>query len=99
MRRGFHADLDQLLDVVDRLAVEHTELEALAARLERELGLLHDTWDGAAAAAHVVAQGRWDEGFAAMRAALADMRAAADAARDNYTGAAETNAAMWGRLG
>ena len=91
-------DLDQLADVVALLAGQHSALEALAARLASELSRLHESWEGSAAAGHLDAQARWDQGFAAMRDALAGMRSAADTARGNYTAAAEANRAMWREL-
>jgi WXG100 family type VII secretion target len=99
MSARISVDLDQLAEVVARLADEHQVLESLASSLEAALAGLHDDWDGEAASAHAIAQARWDQGFAAMRAALAGMRAAADTARSNYAGAAEANRTMWRQLG
>lgn len=99
MASGFHADLDQLREVVDRLAARHDALADLDEVLTREVALLHETWDGAAASAHLVAQAGWEQGFASMRAALADLRAAAATAQENYVGAAEANVAMWRHVG
>lgn len=94
----FHADLDQLADLLDDLAGGHDALELLAAELARDLARLHDRWDGSAASAHLAAQVDWDAGFAAMRSALKAMRAAAAAARGNYTAAACANVAMWDQV-
>lgn len=94
----FRVDLDQLDDVVTHLARQHVRLDALAGRLAAEASRLHAGWDGAAADAHVVAQARWDQGFSAMREALAAMRAAADTARANYAAAADANVSMWRQL-
>lgn len=94
-----HADLDLLLTVVERLSAEHRELDDLATGLHQRVARLHETWDGAAATAHVAAQAEWNRGFTEMRAALGDMRSVAETARRNYAEAAETNAAMWGQLG
>ena len=99
MRGGFQADLDQLADVIGRLADGHAELETFAARLVRDVTELHATWDGRASHAHLAAQARWDDGFAAMREALADLHAVADVARRNYAAAAAANLSEWGRLG
>lgn len=90
-----HADLDHLADLLDGLARDHASLEQLADELDRDLAVLHERWDGAAATAHVAAQADWDAGFAAMRSALTSMRDVAAKARDNYVGAAEANLAMW----
>jgi WXG100 family type VII secretion target len=91
----FHADLDDLSDLLADLAREHAAMEVLADKLAHELALLHGRWDGAAAHAHLAAQADWDAGFAAMRTALVAMRSAAATARDNYLGAARSNVVMW----
>lgn len=97
--RSFRADLDAMDDVVLRLRATSAELEEMASRLDLRIAVLHEQWDGSAAAAHLAAQAHWSEGFADMRAALSDMRSVADTARDNYVRAAETNLTMWRRLG
>jgi len=94
----FAVDLDQLDEVVGRLRLHHDHLEALDARLTVAVRRLHEDWSGAAADAHTDAQAQWDAGFAAMRSALAGMRAAAEVARDNYHAAAEANVALWREL-
>ncbi len=91
----FHADLDQLADLLADLARGHEGLELQATTLAHDLARLHERWDGSAAAAHLVAQADWDAGFATMRSALRSMHAAAATARDNYEGAAATNITMW----
>jgi WXG100 family type VII secretion target len=98
MRGGFRADLDELADVIGRLASGRDELESSAAVLARDLADLHGRWDGHGARAHLAAQARWDDGFATMREALADLRAVALAARLNYAAAASANQSEWGRL-
>ena len=95
MTTRFAVDLDQLDEVIERLRLHHDHLESLDARLVVAVRRLHDDWSGAAADAHTDAQAHWDAGFAAMRSALAGMRAAADVARDNYRAAAEANVALW----
>ena len=99
MRGGFRADLDELADVIECLAAGHRELESFAAGLVRDLADLHGVWDGVSAEAHLAAQARWDDGFAAMREALADLRAVASAARLNYAAAAAANQSEWAWLG
>lgn len=96
---GFAVDTDALGATVEELARVRSELDALADELAAEVAALQVTWDGEAAAAHATAQGRWDAGFAAMRDALARMRAATEVAHGNYTTAAEVNARMWRDLG
>jgi len=94
----FAVDLDQLDAVIGRFRLHHDHLESLDARLVAAVRRLHDDWSGAASDAHADAQAQWDAGFAAMRSALAGMRAAAEVARDNYHAAAEANVALWREL-
>ena len=95
----FEVDADELLHVVDRMAACEAGMRDLAADLERRIDALHLTWQGEAAAAHVLAQATWDRGFADMRDALRQMRAAAHTAHGNYTAAADTNLRMWEQVG
>jgi WXG100 family type VII secretion target len=94
----FWVDLDLLDEVVRSLGQHHDQLELLEARLAEVVGRLHDEWVGAAALAHSEAQEQWDAGFAVMRSALSDMRAAAAVAHRNYGLAAEANVALWREL-
>lgn len=96
--RPFAVDLDDLARVVGEMAACHSQLHDVADALTSRVRALHGSWAGEAAAAHEVAQRAWDAGFAEMREALADMRTAARAAHDHYTGAASTNVEMWGQL-
>lgn len=98
MTTRFAVDLDQLDEVIGCLRLHHDHLESLDERLTIAVRALHDDWSGAAADAHTDAQSQWDAGFAAMRSALAGMRAAAEVARDNYHAAAEANSALWREL-
>jgi WXG100 family type VII secretion target len=95
----FEVDLEELAHVVDRMAAcgerFHQLLTGLAGRVED----LHVTWDGRAATAQAAAQAEWERGFAAMTHALAQVRAAAGVAHDNYRGAAHTNLEMWQQVG
>jgi len=93
------ADLDAMREVVDALAARLGLLEELADRLAWDAARLAPTWDGEASSAHTMARTRWESGFAQMRAALADMRAAVRAAREHYEAAAEVNLARWRELG
>lgn len=98
MSARFAVDLDLLDEVVRSLGHHHDELELLDARLGEVVGRLHHEWAGAAALAHSDAQEQWDAGFAAMRSALSDMRAAAGIAHRNYGLAAEANVGLWQEL-
>jgi WXG100 family type VII secretion target len=91
----FAVDADDLAHVVDQLAACESALHELAADLERRIAALHVSWDGQAAAAHLVAQAEWEHGFRGMREALAVMRVAGRVAHGNYTASAETNLQLW----
>lgn len=91
------ADLDEMAAVVDRLAARSAELEHLVGRLARQLDSL-SSWSGLASAAHTDARAPWDSGFAAMRGALASMRATLAHAHDQYAAAAAHNLALWQEL-
>ncbi len=91
----FTVDAGELAHVVDQMAACESALHELAADLERRIASLHLSWDGQAAAAHVVAQAEWEHGFRGIREALAVMRAAGRVAQGNYTAAAETNLQLW----
>lgn len=95
MSARFAVDLDLLDEVVRSLGQHHDQLELLDARLVEVVRRLQSEWDGAAAVAHADAHDQWDAGFAAMRSALSDMRAAAEVAHRNYGIAAEANVALW----
>jgi WXG100 family type VII secretion target len=72
-------------------------LEDLTAQVERRVSLLQHGWHGAAADAQQLAHEEWELGLRQMRAALAELRDAAELARRNYGEAAESNTAMWAR--
>ncbi len=91
----FEVDVDELLQVVDRMADCEAGLRALATDLDRQIRELHVTWQGEAAQAHDQAQAAWATGFHDMREALGRMRRAAHTAHGNYTAAADTNLRMW----
>ncbi len=95
----FDVDPDALTHATDEMAACHAALTHLAADLERRVATLHLSWDGEAALAHRQAQAEWERGFAGMREALAQMRAAGRTAHTNYTSAADTNLRMWQQLG
>lgn len=95
---GFHVDLDEVADLIDRIAATGADLAALAADLDTTSGRLHDAWTGRSADAHASAQAEFARGFATMRAALAEMRTAASHAHDSYSDAAGANLAMWDEI-
>lgn len=94
----FKVDIDDLVDLVRDLGAAERRLETMTDAIERQVRALHEHWEGLAATAQMEAQQEWEKGLASMRAALAEMRAAVDVARENYDGAVQDNVAMWEQL-
>jgi WXG100 family type VII secretion target len=91
----YTVDLDELDDIIGDLEGAERSLESLTNDLERQIAKLHETWEGLSAQAQREAHAEWEEGMRDMRAALADMRAAARTAHGNYSKAIRTNVGMW----
>jgi ESAT-6 family protein len=91
----FTIELDELDDVVGDLEWCERDLSAVVEDLDRQMLVLHGSWEGLAAAAQYDAHREWSSGMAAMRAALAGVRAAARLAHGHYSEAATTNGDMW----
>lgn len=91
----FTVDSDELDEVIGRLEKTESALERLTADLARQMATLQETWEGLSAEAQKEAHEEWTKGMVAMRAAMADLRAAARSAHGNYTAAADANLAMW----
>lgn len=85
-----------LLAAADRMAEFEQRVEQTLAQLEAVEHQLGATWDGTGGKAQAAAQQQWREGAAEMRQALADLRKAAETARENYHGAAQLNTRNWG---
>lgn len=94
----FSVDLDELNAVIADVEQTEQSLEAITNDLERQIRALQEVWEGLAAEAQLAAQATWEEGMRDMRAALADLRAAAKAAHGNYTAGARANLDMWESL-
>jgi WXG100 family type VII secretion target len=90
----YQVDLEELLAFVDRLRSFEQRAEAIAARVDGQIATLHDAWAGNAATAHRALHDEWMAGAAHMREALAQLRAAADNAHQQYTDAARLNVQM-----
>jgi WXG100 family type VII secretion target len=90
----FTIDVDDLDEVVHDLAKCEAALSTLTDDLEHQMAALHGVWEGLSAQAYREAHDEWTTGMLAMRAALADLRAAARLAHSHYTGAAQTNVDM-----
>ena len=94
----FAVDAEDLHWVIGQLSTCESDLRALANDLAKQLTTLHSTWQGQAAMAHKIAQAKWERGFLGMRDALAELRAAAELAHDNYQSAKNANLEMWSQL-
>jgi WXG100 family type VII secretion target len=93
---AFRVDPAALLAVVDRMSSYEQELEGHLAQAASSVAQLGTSWSGDGGAAERSAQERWDEGAREMREALARLRQIAEGAHENYSGAAQTNARIWG---
>ena len=91
----FTIDLDELDDVVGDLECCERDLSHVVEDLDRQMVVLHGSWEGLTATAQGDAHREWSSGMAAMRAALTELRAAARLAHGHYTAAATTNVDMW----
>ncbi|WP_185995573.1 WXG100 family type VII secretion target [Nocardioides campestrisoli] len=94
----FSVDLAELDHLVADVQATETALEQLATDLEAQIRALHQVWEGLAAEAQRVAHQTWEQGMQEMRAALADLRAAARDAHGHYTASAQANTEMWDSL-
>ncbi|WP_426245471.1 WXG100 family type VII secretion target [Nocardioides sp. LHG3406-4] len=94
----FTVDSDELDAVIADVEKTEAALQSLTEDLEAQIKALQSVWGGLAADAQQAAQQEWDQGMAAMRTALNELRQAARAAHGNYTGAATTNVTMWESL-
>lgn len=95
---AYRVDLDLMQETIDSLTRCEATCDRALDDVSRRVRDLHGTWSGLTAAAQADAQARWEDGFAQMRAGLAEMRGAAGTAHHNYTDAVDTNVRMWGSL-
>jgi WXG100 family type VII secretion target len=91
----YAVDLEELEGVIADLEKCEHALEVLTNDIGHHMKALQSTWEGLSAQAQAEAQEEWEQGLADMRAALADMRAAARVASDNYHLMISTNTGMW----
>jgi len=92
----FTVDLDDLESAVAVLTAAEGAFDERLADVRRLVTSLHTGFEGLSAQAHLAAQQEWESGFALMREALGDLRAAARGAHDNYQGAVAANLRTWG---
>ena len=102
MRPGPHpayaVDLDLLEAAIDALGRCEASCDDALRQVSRRVAELQVSWSGESALAQEGTQADWEDGFARIRAGLADMRRAARTALGNYRSAADTNVRMWGSL-
>ena len=91
----FAIDPEELLDVIREIVRCSTSLDELTTDLDRQVATLHQTWEGLAAVAQKEAHEEWSKGMRAVHKALVELGEAGRLAHANYTGAADTNLAMW----
>ncbi|MEV5002326.1 WXG100 family type VII secretion target [Nocardioides sp. LML1-1-1.1] len=92
---SYSLDPAELTGVIEDLVLCRRTMEARVVDLRRQLEKLHQTWDGLAAEAHVVAQAVIEDGLAAMDLALDDFTATSASARAGYQVAWDANVALW----
>jgi WXG100 family type VII secretion target len=95
MAEAFQVDPDALADAVERMSEFQRHAESMLSEIDSLVSNLHATWTGEGATAHAEAHRHWARGETMMREALAQLRAAADTAHGNYTGAMAKNLSMW----
>ena len=93
-----NVDLDQVAHVIDRIAATEQDIESLAAELDVTDAGSPGAWTGVTAAAGARAHAELVRGFATMRTALHEMRAAATTAHSNYSCAADADLALWDEI-
>lgn len=95
MTVSYMVDLGELDGSVSDMATFDTLVQRHLDALDAVVAQLHNTWHGDAAAAQRDAHETWTTGAQEMRSALAEMKAAAALAHENYRQAAEANRRMW----
>jgi WXG100 family type VII secretion target len=90
-------DLDALADLVDRMARLHDQVGRTCADADARVQQLHDSWGGAAAAAHAATHAEWRAAAGEVHAALATLCRIASTAHANYHAAVAANRRMWTR--
>jgi WXG100 family type VII secretion target len=91
----FSVDLEALIAAVDGMSSFDEGLEQSLAHVGAVVASLGQSWQGDAAGAQRAAQDQWNAGAEEMRAALDRLRAIAERAHENYSGAAAMNSRMW----
>jgi WXG100 family type VII secretion target len=95
---SYSVDLELASRVVASLATTEAQLDEVVVDLRWRVARLHESWAGAAAAAHLEAHESWCASYVEMHQALLAMRAAVRDAASHYSLAASTNAGMWGEV-
>lgn len=92
---GPSVDVDALADLLQEMAACQRALVELAGDVESETTRLHGAWSGPTLDIHGASSGSWRHGFAQMAPALAGMRSASEAARQEYDAAVAADIAFW----
>lgn len=95
---GYGVDLAELDAVVAHLVRTQGVIERLATDLDRQMAVLHDSWAGLAADAHLTAYAAWERRRAELSQALTALTDAAAAAHRHYLEAATANVRTWRSL-
>ena len=90
----YRVELDGLLAFVDKLEAFEQRAEAIANRVDGQVGDLHSSWDGHGASGHLTQHQDWIAAARQMREALVHLKTTAHHAHRNYTEAIELNVAM-----
>ncbi|WP_327110099.1 WXG100 family type VII secretion target [Nocardia sp. NBC_01730] len=92
---SYTADTDQILELVAKAKTVGQQIEQRIADVEREVAALHIEWSGEAADAHKSKHDTRQREMQDMKIALAELEAAAQAARERYLANVEHNKGMW----
>lgn len=92
---GVVVDLEQLAELIERMARFQHELIRLGDHVEARAQRLHESWIGRAAVEYAQAQARWAAGAAEVHDALVTLRAVAVTAHANFAAATLANRRMW----
>lgn len=93
----FRVDLDELEQMVTRVAGFTGFLEDSLDGLQQRISAVQQNWNGAAADAQAEAYRDWHTGATDVSEGIDAMRAAVQSAHDRYTAAIAANLAMLGR--
>lgn len=91
----FSVDLNQVEDIMTRLAALSSYILDQLEALDNQVAGLSASWSGQAAAAHAAAHAQWVVGAKDFAHGVADMAAAAKSAHANYSASFDANTRMF----